>query len=127
MPDYGGEQRPSVEANKALTLDMIRAASMEDEKLSKALSVAEKCAANGQPMALAQLLHRVARQRMLDQYVDPSSGLKVFTANFLAKGSCCGNGCRHCPHGHVNVPAHKKKVSDIENLHAAFNAPCRGG
>jgi len=28
----------------------------------------------------------------------------VFSRWFLLKrGECCGNGCRHCPFGHVNV------------------------
>ncbi|MDN3659336.1 DUF5522 domain-containing protein [Ferruginibacter paludis] len=28
----------------------------------------------------------------------------VFTANYhLQRGSCCGNGCRHCPFNHCNV------------------------
>jgi hypothetical protein len=32
-------------------------------------------------------------------YVDPTSGLFVLTARFLAdRGTCCGRGCRHCPY-----------------------------
>jgi len=32
-------------------------------------------------------------------YLDPVSGLYVFTARFLAdRGSCCDTGCRHCPY-----------------------------
>jgi hypothetical protein len=32
-------------------------------------------------------------------YVDPTTGLFVFTAAFLAdRGSCCDTGCRHCPY-----------------------------
>ncbi|MDP9464161.1 MAG: DUF5522 domain-containing protein [Actinomycetota bacterium] len=31
-------------------------------------------------------------------YLDPASGLSVFTAAFLAaRGYCCDSGCRHCP------------------------------
>lgn len=31
-------------------------------------------------------------------YVDPATGLSVFTAAFLAdRGYCCDSGCRHCP------------------------------
>jgi hypothetical protein len=31
-------------------------------------------------------------------YVDPDTGLSVFTAAFLAeRGYCCDSGCRHCP------------------------------
>ena len=32
-------------------------------------------------------------------YRDPATGLLVLTAAFLARrGTCCGNGCRHCPY-----------------------------
>jgi hypothetical protein len=32
-------------------------------------------------------------------YVDPATGLFVLTAAFHARrGSCCHNGCRHCPY-----------------------------
>jgi Family of unknown function (DUF5522) len=35
----------------------------------------------------------------LAAYRDPSSGLAVFTAVFLAdRGTCCDSGCRHCPY-----------------------------
>lgn len=33
-------------------------------------------------------------------YTDPVSGLFVLTAAYLKnRGTCCGNGCRHCPYG----------------------------
>jgi len=32
-------------------------------------------------------------------YIDPATGLFVLTAAYLLKrGSCCGEGCRHCPY-----------------------------
>jgi hypothetical protein len=32
-------------------------------------------------------------------YIDPVTGLFVMTAAWLAgRGSCCGQGCRHCPY-----------------------------
>ena len=32
-------------------------------------------------------------------YVDPRTGYFVFTAaELLARGECCGSGCRHCPY-----------------------------
>ncbi|MFI6228245.1 DUF5522 domain-containing protein [Micromonospora echinospora] len=32
-------------------------------------------------------------------YPDPTTGLFVLTAGFLARrGTCCGRGCRHCPY-----------------------------
>jgi hypothetical protein len=31
-------------------------------------------------------------------YIDHKTGFYVFTSEYhLARGSCCGNGCRHCP------------------------------
>jgi hypothetical protein len=33
-------------------------------------------------------------------------GYIVLTVKYhLERGSCCGNGCRHCPYGYINVPA----------------------
>lgn len=33
------------------------------------------------------------------------AGLMVLTAQYhLKRGYCCGNACKHCPYGHVNVP-----------------------
>lgn len=32
-------------------------------------------------------------------YIDPRTGLFVFTARYLAeRGSCCQSDCRHCPY-----------------------------
>lgn len=32
-------------------------------------------------------------------YIDPETGLSVLTAQYhLDRGTCCGNGCRHCPY-----------------------------
>jgi hypothetical protein len=32
-------------------------------------------------------------------YLDPETGYFVFTAaTLLARGACCGSGCRHCPY-----------------------------
>ncbi len=43
----------------------------------------------------------------LDYYWE--NGKMVLTAHFLRKrGYCCGNKCRHCPYGHVNVPPGRK-------------------
>jgi Family of unknown function (DUF5522) len=44
-----------------------------------------------------------AHERALDTeqagYLDPTTGLFVLSAQFLAdRGTCCGRGCRHCPY-----------------------------
>lgn len=63
------------------------------------------------PLALAKALHRHAMKQNPphDTYIDPASGYSVFTQAYLKRRPCCGNGCRHCPHGHINVPANRKK------------------
>jgi ATP-binding cassette subfamily B (MDR/TAP) protein 1 len=49
-------------------------------------------------------IHRTACEDGKDTYVDPSSGYQVLTSEaLLKKGKCCGNSCRHCPYGHINV------------------------
>ena len=43
-----------------------------------------------------------------DFYFD-DKGYIVFTKHYLLqKGSCCGNGCRHCPFDYVNVTEPEK-------------------
>jgi Family of unknown function (DUF5522) len=43
--------------------------------------------------------HAAALERGAPFYVDPSSGLSVLTAGYLAaRGACCDSGCRHCPY-----------------------------
>ena len=37
-------------------------------------------------------------------YLDPETGASVFTREaLLARGRCCGSGCRHCPFAHEAV------------------------
>eukprot|EP00962_Isochrysis_galbana_P010685 scaffold2969_cov132-Isochrysis_galbana.AAC.2 len=61
------------------------------------------------PLALAKALHRRAVALGRDAYLDPTSGSWVFTSAALKRRPCCGNGCRHCPHGHVNVPPGERR------------------
>lgn len=42
--------------------------------------------------------HQCSVEEGKPTYADPSSGLSVMTARFLAeRGYCCTSGCRHCP------------------------------
>lgn len=43
--------------------------------------------------------HDRAVARGEDGYTDPSTGLFVFTSEYLKRRPCCENGCRHCPYG----------------------------
>eukprot|EP01138_Halocafeteria_seosinensis_P010700 gb/GECG01010927.1/.p1 GENE.gb/GECG01010927.1/~~gb/GECG01010927.1/.p1 ORF type:complete len:1297 (+),score=152.79 gb/GECG01010927.1/:1-3891(+) len=57
------------------------------------------------PGSSFKALHRYAVSLKRDTYIDPATGYSVFTQHYHHKrGTCCGNGCRHCPYGHVNVP-----------------------
>lgn len=43
--------------------------------------------------------HTTALQAGEAGYLDPATGLFVLTAAFLARrGTCCDQGCRHCPY-----------------------------
>jgi hypothetical protein len=43
--------------------------------------------------------HGAALERKAPFYIDPDSGYSVLTAGYLAeRGTCCHNGCRHCPY-----------------------------
>eukprot|EP00434_Breviolum_minutum_P019163 symbB.v1.2.016888.t1/scaffold1299.1/size126157/10 len=61
----------------------------------------ERCAHNAGKLHLSSCawLHRIASQQGRQRYVDPSTGLSVFTATALKGMACCGFHCRHCPHG----------------------------
>ena len=55
-------------------------------------------------MSNIEELHRIACEAGRDTYIDPVSGYQVLTSKALLKqGACCGNSCRHCPYGHINV------------------------
>lgn len=43
--------------------------------------------------------HSAALDADAPGYADPETGLFVLTAAWLARrGTCCTNGCRHCPY-----------------------------
>jgi hypothetical protein len=45
--------------------------------------------------------HRAARESGLTGYTDPATGYLVMTSAYLAgRGTCCAQGCRHCPFIH---------------------------
>ncbi len=47
----------------------------------------------------AQQAHDGATAAGATTYVDPATGFLVLTATALRQvGTCCGNGCRHCPY-----------------------------
>lgn len=56
------------------------------------------------------LLHREACQRGEESYLDPLTGLVVFTeVHHIRRGRCCGSGCRHCPY----LPRHQKNSTTL--------------
>jgi diphthamide synthase (EF-2-diphthine--ammonia ligase) len=56
-------------------------------------------------------LHRAACAVGSHTYADPVTRYTVFTElAHLARGKCCGSGCRHCPYAHENVKADQLAV-----------------
>lgn len=44
----------------------------------------------------------------LDFYYNEEGCIVLTEKYHLGKGSCCGNGCRHCPYDFKNVPEPKR-------------------
>ena len=40
----------------------------------------------------------------IDFYYNEEGYLVLTEAYHLQRGSCCGNGCKHCPYDYENVP-----------------------
>ena len=63
----------------------------------------------------AEELHQIACDDRCDTYIDPVSGYQVLTQDaHLRRGSCCGNSCRHCPYGHINVQGAHPEAKPIQ-------------
>ena len=77
----------------------------------------EKASRSPLPLAMAKALHcfAIKSEPPRDTYIDPDTGYSVFTSAYLKRRPCCGNGCRHCPWGHVNVPGRAKKRADSDD------------
>lgn len=58
------------------------------------------------------MVHLKAVKQHKLTYKDPETGYTVMAiSQLLLNGKCCGNGCRHCPYGHVNMdPVKRKKM-----------------
>ena len=44
----------------------------------------------------------------VDYAIDDAGRLTFTAAHLLARGECCGNGCKHCPYGWENVPPDRR-------------------
>ena len=63
-------------------------------------------------------LHEKSCARGDKFYIDPSTGYMVMTkVNHLARGKCCGSGCRHCPFSHVNVRDKAARIQMPSMMH----------
>lgn len=68
-------------------------------------------------------LHAETCEKGNKTYFDPGSGLVVQTRmSHIARGRCCGSGCRHCPYGHINVPQSIKKTTVSRDSRVAHSA-----
>ena len=81
----------------------------------------ERASRSTLPLALAKALHRhaIKADPPRDTYIDPDTGYSVFTQAYLKRRPCCGNSCRHCPWGHVNVPGRAAKRDEEDEEHNA--------
>ena len=86
----------------------VRESDLPDNELAKA----KRSSLHG---ALFKALHRHAVSLNRDTYIDPATGYSVFTQAYLKRRPCCGNGCRHCPYGHVNVPKQKQDTTECND------------
>ena len=76
----------------------------KDLEVAEELAEIEDLESNDKNRAMCSLMHRLALDQSCDRYEDPLTGFEVFTSNALRQRECCGEVCRHCPHGHKNVP-----------------------
>jgi Family of unknown function (DUF5522) len=57
-------------------------------------------------------------KKKLEEGVDfyyNQKGYIVLTEKFhLEKGSCCGNGCLHCPYNYINVPEPQRTILRVK-------------
>ena len=61
-----------------------------------------------------------------DYYIE--AGRYVFTERYhLRRGSCCGNGCRHCPYEHAEVPPARRQGLAAPSLYFSRPAPAAEG
>ena len=73
-------------------------------------------------------LHLAACKEGRSTYIDPATGYQVLTSDALQKqGKCCGNSCRHCPYGHINVNNHKPSQLQITKSILMNWTPKEGG
>ena len=57
----------------------------------------------------------------IDYYYN-QKGYIVLTEKFhLEKGSCCGNGCLHCPYDYINVPEPQRTVLRVKKRNEKNN------
>jgi ATP-binding cassette subfamily B (MDR/TAP) protein 1 len=72
-------------------------------------------------------LNRLACESGHDTYTDPPSGYQVLTSEALRRqGKCCGNSCRHCPYGHINVETAQNPILEIAKPVLMNWAPIEG-
>ncbi len=54
----------------------------------------------------------------IDYYYNEQGYIVLTEAYHLERGSCCGNGCKHCPYGYINVSEPRKSILLLTRDHA---------
>ena len=58
----------------------------------------------------------------IDFYYNPDGWMVLTERYHLEKGSCCGNGCLHCPYDYINVKEPER--TSLREQKAIKNAFC---
>jgi cob(I)alamin adenosyltransferase len=80
------------------------------------------------PLPDVEDLHRAAVKEGRETYVDPATGLTVFTAlAHRRRGHCCGSKCRHCPYNDWSARATSATTTRSSNSRAHRNLTLEDG
>ena len=97
----------------------VRHSSFCSERLTKKMSALEgtQSALEGTQPQQASSHHEAlsAKPDPLTHYTDPITGLLAFSSYaHLQRGTCCGNGCRHCPYAWKKVRKRRQTMMGLD-------------
>jgi Family of unknown function (DUF5522) len=56
----------------------------------------------------------------VDFYYNEQGYIVLTEAYHIERGSCCGNGCKHCPYEFSNVPEPQRSTLQLNRKHVAL-------
>lgn len=115
-------QRKIMRDGSVLSVRHVYDRAPHDPDVAEELAEIEDLEIADKSRAMCSLMHRLALDQSCDRYEDPMTGFEVFTSEALRKQQCCGEVCRHCPHGHVNVPKRRLAAAAAEQKRALLDS-----